>query len=104
MSKGHLWKAARTVVFGATVLVGAANIGWNIYLLDSRPTVSVTVPEHQPHNWLCGKGNHGFGAVHCVLLSERDRTYNLWMQGSFLLVIALFLALAFRAQSRRPQN
>lgn len=104
MSKGRLWKAARTLVFGAIVLVGAANIVWNMYLLDSHPTVSLTVPKQQPNNWLCGKGNHGIGPVHCVLLSERDRAYNLWIQGSFLLVIPFFLALAFWAQSKRPQD
>ena len=101
MTKGRFWKAARALVFGATVLVGAANIWWNMYLLDSRPTVSVSVPKDEPDNWLCGKSNHGFGPVHCVLLSERDRTYNLWMQGSFLVVIPLFFALAFWARSRR---
>jgi len=106
MSKSRFWKAARTLVLCTTVLVGGANIAWNMYLLDTRPTVSAVVPDadHLPKNWLCGKSDHGFGPVHCVLLSERDRTYNLWMQASFLAVIPFFFALGFWAQSRRQQS
>ena len=102
MGKPRFWKTARVFVSVAIVLVGAANIGWNMYLLDTRPTVSVTIPKEEPDNWLCGKGNHGFGQLHCVLISERDRSYNLWMQSSLLLVIPFFLALAFWKQTNRP--
>lgn len=102
MNKGRLWKAARAFVFVATVLIGTANVGWNMYLLDSRPTVSVAVPVHPPDSWLCGKGNQGLGAVHCVLLSESDQATKTWMQASFLVMIPFFFALAIWKRARPP--
>jgi hypothetical protein len=104
MNKGRLGKAAGAFVFVATVLIGAANIGWNMYLLDSRPTVSVAVPDHRPDSWFCGKGNLGLGPVHCVLLSERDQETNTWIQASFLVMIPFFLALAIWKRARPPRE
>src|SRR6478735_11746886 len=90
-----LLNAAASLLFVVAALVGAANIGWNMYLLDTRPVASLGVPEHVPDQWLCGRV---VGQPHCVLLTEQDRTINMWMQGSFLAILPLFLALAFWTQ------
>jgi|tagenome__1003787_1003787.scaffolds.fasta_scaffold20419910_2 hypothetical protein len=98
---GGFLKAARWFLIILAASIGAANIGWNIYLLDTRPTVSLTVPDHVPDRWLCGRVVE---PPHCVVLSEQDRATNTIMQASFLVVLPFFLALAFWEQARRPSE